>query len=84
MVVGEGLLVAGLSLLVAIPIAVALSAILGDGLGTLFMSAPLPFRISPVAIAIWMALTILGAVLATDAAANGASRLTIRDAITQL
>ncbi|MGC4152301.1 MAG: FtsX-like permease family protein [Propionicimonas sp.] len=84
MVVSEGLLVAGISLLVAIPIALALSAILGDGLGTLFMSAPLPFRISPVAIAIWIGLTTLGAVLATDAAANRASRLTIRDAITQL
>lgn len=84
MVVSEGLLVAGASFVVAIPAALALSALLGDGLGTLFMSAPLPFRVSLPAIAIWLALVIFGAALATDAAANRASRLTVRDALTQL
>lgn len=57
---------------------------LGAGLGDLFFSAPLPFRISLPAIGIWTALVILGAVLATEAAATRASRLTVREALAYL
>jgi putative ABC transport system permease protein len=45
------------------------------------MSVPLPFRISWPAVLAWVALVVLGAVLATEAAASRASRLTVREAL---
>jgi putative ABC transport system permease protein len=48
------------------------------------MFAPLPYRISLTAAAIWVALVVLGAVLATEAAATRASRLTVRETLTYL
>jgi putative ABC transport system permease protein len=80
-VVAEGLFLALTSCLVALIPALALTAVLGDGLGKLFMSAPLPFRVSIPAVGLWLALVILGALLATDAAATRASRLTVREAL---
>jgi putative ABC transport system permease protein len=67
----------------AIP-ALALTAFLGAGLGNLFLSAPLPFRISPLAVGFWVALVVLGAILATEAAATRASRITVRKALAYL
>jgi putative ABC transport system permease protein len=60
-----------------------LTALLGAGLGNLFFSAPLPYRISLPAI-IWTAVVILGAILATEAARARAVRLTVRDALAYL
>jgi putative ABC transport system permease protein len=72
------------SLFVAALPTLALTALLGAGLGSLFFSAPLPYRISPLAIGIWTSLVILGAILATEAAATHASRLTDREALAYL
>jgi putative ABC transport system permease protein len=83
-VVAEGVFLALASLLVAALPALGLTAVLGAGLGNLFFSAPLPYRISVPAIGIWTALVVLGAVLATDAAATRAARLTVREALTYL
>ena len=57
---------------------------LGYLLGNLFFSAPLPYRISVPAILIWTAVVILSAVLATEAAATRASRITVREALAYL
>ncbi len=83
-VVAEGVFLAITSCLVAVIPALALTAVLGAGLGNLFFSAPLPYRISMLAIGIWLALVILGAALATDAAATRASRVTVREALAYL
>ena len=83
-VVAEGVFLAVTSCLVAIIPALALTAILGAGLGNLFFSAPLPYRISMLAVGIWLVLAILGAALATDAAATRASRITVREALAYL
>ncbi len=80
-VVAEGVVLAFTSCLVAVIPTLALTAVLGAGLGDLFFSAPLPYRISILAAAIWTAIVILGAVLATEAAATRASRLTVREAL---
>lgn len=80
----EGLFLALASCLVAILPTLALTAVLGDGLGGLFFSAPLPYRISAVAAGIWVTVVILGSLLATDAAATRASRLTVRDGLAYL
>jgi len=66
---------------VAVIPTLALTAVLGAGLGNLFMYAPLPFRVSMLAVGIWISLFILGAILATEAAATRASRITVREAL---
>jgi putative ABC transport system permease protein len=83
-VIAEGVFLAITSCLFAIIPTLALTAVLGTGLGNLFMYAPLPFRVSILAAGIWTALVILGALLATDAAATRASRLTVREALIYL
>lgn len=83
-VVAEAVFLALASCLVAVIPTLALTAVLGAGLGNLFMYAPLPFRVSMLAAGIWIALVILGAILATDAAATRASRLTVREALAYL
>jgi putative ABC transport system permease protein len=83
-VVAEGVFLALASCVVAVIPTLALTAVLGAGLGDLFMAAPLPFRISFVAAGIWIALVVLGALIATDAAATRASRLTVTEALAHL
>jgi putative ABC transport system permease protein len=83
-VVAEGVFLALASCLVAAVPALGLTVVLGAGLGSLFFAAPLPFRISLLAVGIWLALAILGGALATDAAATRASRITVREALAYL
>jgi putative ABC transport system permease protein len=83
-VVAEGVFLAVISCLVAVLPALGLTAVLGAGLGNLFFSAPLPFRVSLLAAGIWLALAVLGGALATDAAATRASRITVREALAYL
>jgi putative ABC transport system permease protein len=52
-VVAEGIFLAITSCVVAVLPALALTSVLGVGLGNLFFSAPLPFRVSLFAILIW-------------------------------
>lgn len=80
----EGAFLAFASLVVAIIPALGLTGVLGAGLGNLFMDAPLPYRISSSAIAIWLVLVVLGGAIATDAAANRASQMTVREALAYL
>jgi putative ABC transport system permease protein len=83
-VVAESIFVAVASCLVASVPALALAAFLENSVGNLFMSAALPFRVSPLPVGVWVVLAILGTVLATDAAANRASRMTVREALAYL
>lgn len=83
-VIAEGVLLALTSCVIAIGPALVLTSILGSGLGNLFFSAPLPYRVSALAAGIWVVLAVLGAALATDAAATRASRLTVRETLTYL
>jgi putative ABC transport system permease protein len=83
-VAAEGVFIAVASCLLAIPPALGLTAGMDALLGNLFFAAPLPYRISALSIVLWTALIVLGAVLATDAAAARASRLTVREALAHL
>ncbi|WP_026925195.1 ABC transporter permease [Glycomyces arizonensis] len=80
-VVAEGVFLALSSCVLAIVPALALIAVLGAGIGELFMAAPLPFRISWIGVAAWTVLVVLGAILASEAAAARASRITVREAL---
>lgn len=83
-VVAEGVFVAVASCLLAVVPALGLIAAIGSLLGNTFMYAPLPFRVSVLGAGIWTVLVILGAMLATEAAATRASRLTVREALSYL
>ena len=83
-VTAEGVFLAIASVVVAVIPTLGLTALLGAGLGDLFFSAPLPYRISIPAFAIWAVIAVLGSVLATEAAATRASRLTVREALAYL
>ncbi|MFC5826103.1 ABC transporter permease [Nonomuraea insulae] len=83
-VVAEGVFLALAGCVAAIVPALVLTWLMGAGLGNLFMSAPLPYRISAPAAGIWLLLAVLGAVLATEAAATRASRITVREALAYL
>jgi putative ABC transport system permease protein len=83
-VVAEGIFIAIASCLLAAIPALGLMVGMNAMLGNLFFYAPLPFRISYLSAAIWIVVVILGAWLATDAAATRASRLTVREALAYL
>jgi putative ABC transport system permease protein len=83
-VVAEGVFLAVISCLVAVIPALVLAKVLGAGLGNLFFSAPLPYRISMAAAGIWVLLVLLGSAIATDTAATRASRITVREALAYL
>jgi putative ABC transport system permease protein len=83
-VIAEGIFLAVASVVVAAVPTLVLNKVLGIGLGNLFLNAPLPYRISALAVGIWLCLAILGAALATDAAASRASRITVREALSYL
>ncbi|MGP3955709.1 FtsX-like permease family protein [Nonomuraea sp. 3N208] len=83
-VVAEGVLLALAGCVVAVLPALVLTAVLGTGLGNLFTKAPLPFRVSLPAAGVWVVLSVLGAILATEAAAGRASRITVREALSYL
>ena len=77
----EGIVLAVAGCLVAAVPALVLTDVLVTGLGNLFLQMPLPYRISPVGVAAWIVLALLGGALATNAAASGAARITVRQAL---
>jgi putative ABC transport system permease protein len=83
-VVAEGVFLALASCLLAAIPTLGLTAAMGAVIGNAFVSAPLPFQISVLGAGIWTVLVVLGAVLATDAAATRASHLTVREALAYL
>jgi putative ABC transport system permease protein len=54
------------------------------GVGNLFLSTPILFRFSTIALLAWAVVIVLGAALATLAPAFRASRLTVREALAYL
>jgi putative ABC transport system permease protein len=83
-IIAEGIFLALASCLLAILPTLGLTAVMGSVLGNAFLYAPLPFRVSVLASVMWVVLVVLGAVLATEAAASRASRLTVRQALAYL
>lgn len=81
LLVMEGFLIAAMSLLFAITLAVALSALMGAGIGTMAFQTPLPLALSGTGIALWSLILVAGSVIATAAPACRASRITVRAAL---
>ena len=84
LVVFEGIFISLVSCVIAVIPAIVLTWAMGAGLGNLFLSTPIPFRLSLSGILIWTLVVILGAALATLIPATQASRLTVREALAYL
>ena len=84
LVMSEGIFIAIASCVVGAVPALVLTLFMATGLGNLFFNAPLPFRVSTLGIVIWIVVVVLGAALATLAAAYRASQLTVREALAYL
>jgi putative ABC transport system permease protein len=84
LVVFEGVFIAAVSCIVAVLPAIALTWVMGAGLGNLFLGTPIPLEVSAMGITIWIFVVIVGAALATIAPASQAARLTVRDALAYL
>ena len=84
LVIFESIFIAVVSCVVAAIPAIALTWAMGAGLGNLFLSTPIPFKLSVLGIVIWIVVVTLGAALATLAPASQASRLTVREALAYL
>jgi putative ABC transport system permease protein len=84
LVVFEGVFIAAVSCVVAVLPAIALTWVMGAGLGNLFLGTPIPLEVSAPGIIIWILVVIVGAALATLAPASQAARLTVREALAYL
>jgi putative ABC transport system permease protein len=84
LVVFEGIFISLVSCVIAVIPAIVLTWAMGAGLGNLFLSTPIPFKLSLSGILIWTLVVILGAALATLIPATQASRLTVREALAYL
>lgn len=80
-VIGEGLVIGALGGLAAVLLALPLSWGVGALLGTLSFRVPLPLAVSPTAIAVWLGLVAVIAVVASLVPARAAARLTVREAL---
>lgn len=79
-IIGEALFVAGLSWAAALVLALPLIALIGLS-GTVMFGTTLPFVVSPIGAAIWLASVLLIAVLASAVPAWRAARLVVREAL---
>lgn len=84
MILLEALFIAAVSFLVALGVALPLTAVVGGLVGRLGFMAPLPVILSPVAAGIWLVASLVVSVVATLVPARRAASLTVRDAIAHL
>jgi putative ABC transport system permease protein len=83
-VVAEGLVTGGAGVVLGVPVAVGVAAGLDLLIGDLLGGDPLPLRFSAVSAAAWVAVVLVGVLLATLPPAWRASRLTVRAALAYL
>jgi len=84
LMMGEALLVSGLSWGLAVVLSLPLSLGLGRAVGALSFRLPLPLVVNGGAIAMWFVLAAAAALLATWLPARRAARLTVREALAQV
>jgi putative ABC transport system permease protein len=80
-VIIEGLVIAFISWIVAVPCSIPLAIWLGDSLGNSLLARPLDYVFSIPAALLWLGLSMVIAIIASAIPAQAAARLTIRDAL---
>lgn len=83
-VISEGSIIAALSWIIAVPLAIPLTSALGIYLGNMSFRSPLPLMVSLLGILMWLLLISIGAFVASIFPARQASRLTIRETLAYL
>jgi len=81
MVVSEGVFIGALSWVLAIALALPLSAMVNTMVGRMMFNAPLPLIIAPQTMLIWLAVVLGGSAVASAVPAWRASRLTVRETL---
>ncbi len=81
MVVVEGLLIGLMSWALAIPLAIPLTHLLDNRLGSALMTLPLTYLLSTTGILAWLVIVIVLSTIASLLPARSATRLTIRDVL---
>lgn len=81
MVVVEGLLIGMMSWVLSIPLAIPLTHLLDDRLGSQLMTLPLNYTLSVPGIFVWLVIVLLLAAIASFLPARNAIRLTVRDVL---
>jgi putative ABC transport system permease protein len=81
LVQGEGLAIAAVSALAAIPLSLPISVLLGQAFGRVMF--PVPVRLVPLwsSVALWMAVALGLAILASAGPAWRATRISAREAL---
>jgi len=80
-VILEGLVIALISWMLAIPVSIPLAVYLGNALGISLLDRPLAYIFSWLAVGLWLGLIVTIAVVASLIPAQNAARLTIRDTL---
>ena len=83
MIVGEALLLAAISWIVAVLLSLPLTWGIEVLVGNLGFLAPLPFVVSPLAMGLWAVAITIGAWLAASIPARRAARLTVLEGLAQ-
>ncbi|HSJ56326.1 MAG TPA: FtsX-like permease family protein [Anaerolineae bacterium] len=81
MVIVEGLLVGVMSWALAILVAIPITQLLDNRLGTSLLTVPLVYTMSVVGIATWLVVVLVLATVASALPARNATRLTVRDVL---
>jgi putative ABC transport system permease protein len=79
-IIREGLLTGALSWIFAVTLAVPLTLVVGEHLGTTAFGSPISVLVSPTSAMAWLAITCVTAIAASLIPANRASKLTVREA----
>jgi len=80
-VVVEGLLIGFMSWALAIPLAIPLTHLLDNGLGSALMTLPLTYILSTDGIFIWLLIVLVLSVISSLLPARSATGLTVRDVL---
>ncbi|MEK6753505.1 MAG: FtsX-like permease family protein [Chloroflexota bacterium] len=80
-IISEGVFIGLMSWVIALPLSIPLSLGIGYLIGMMSFRSPLPLIMSPVGIAIWLSIIVIGSVAASAYPAQQASRLTVRETL---
>jgi putative ABC transport system permease protein len=80
-IVAEGMIIGGLSWLLAVALAWPISRFVSYTFGMTFFEAPLQFAVSPLGMALWLGMALLLSALASLYPALNASQMTVRQTL---
>jgi putative ABC transport system permease protein len=80
-IISEGVFIGLMSWVISLPLSLPLSFGIDYLIGMMSFRSPLPLVISPVGLAVWVTLIIVGSITASAYPAQQASRLTVRETL---